>query len=116
MGSYHKSEKTIWWISHNNNDVFHYGKAEENQHISSGQPFLEIFDNVVEWENRLQILLPPDKYIQFNENIEEDKQTYGEVNKLKGYIDDLLYTDSVDSDLYEDKEFRIKVNLNKREN
>jgi len=43
----------LFWIAHNNNDIFHYGVANEKETLSTGQPNLEIFTNKVEWESRL---------------------------------------------------------------
>lgn len=109
MTTQHNTEKTTWWIAHNNDNVFHYGSCPEGQQISSGQPLFETFDNRNDWELRLQDILPSDKYIEFKEQQEEENELYE--NTPPQTIDDLgvdhkLYTDSVDHLLYENRGFR----------
>ena len=33
-----------FYLAHNEVDVFHYGGLQENQIVTTGQPFLEYFD------------------------------------------------------------------------
>ena len=33
-----------FYLTHNEVDVFHYGSLQENQIVTTGQPFLEYFD------------------------------------------------------------------------
>jgi hypothetical protein len=33
-----------YYVAHNDNDVFHYGKIEEGQQVDSGQPYFEEFE------------------------------------------------------------------------
>lgn len=35
-----------YYLAHNEIDVFHYGKLEDNQEIETGQPFLEFFETI----------------------------------------------------------------------
>lgn len=106
MTTQHNTEKTTWWIAHNNDNVFHYSSCPEGQQISSGQPLFETFDNKNDWETRLQELLPPDKYIEFNEIKElEDFDA-----SIEDELDYKLYTDSVEHLLYEDRGFRLGYN------
>lgn len=104
--------KQTWWIAHNNDSVFHYGSAAEGQRITTGQPFFETFDNRIQWEARLLEILPPDRYIEFNEAQEEEKQAHEDIKDTKSFVDHILYTDSVDHLLYGDKQFRYSENLN----
>lgn len=111
----HSATKTTWWIAHNSDDVFHYGQCPENQNISTGQPNLETFDNRIEWEKRLMELLPFDKYIEFNQEQEEEDESLGDFSPdLEIGTDHFLYTDSVDHLLYGEKGFRSIENPNRR--
>lgn len=106
------TEKQTWWIAHNNLDVVHHGSVVEGQSVLTGQPFLETFDNKVEWEKRLMSLLPPEEYIEYTETQEEEQQIYSGAKETMGIVDHLLYTDSIDHLLYENKGFRGVENLN----
>ena len=33
-----------FYLAHNGVNVFHYGSLQENQRVTTGQPFLEYFD------------------------------------------------------------------------
>jgi hypothetical protein len=37
-------ETTKYVICHNGNDVFHYSVVEPNDGLTTGQPFMEVFD------------------------------------------------------------------------
>ena len=52
----------LYYIAHNGIDVFHVGEAEIGQEITTGQPFLETFENIADYESRL---------IDLNINIEQ---------------------------------------------
>lgn len=106
-----KTEKQTWWIAYDNGETFHYGSIQENQQISTGQPFLELFHNKVEWEKRLLAILPPHKYNEFVESKESDEQILLASNRKS--LDHFLYTDSVDHLLYENRGFRLSENLNR---
>jgi len=32
-----------YYVAHNNEDIFHYGKIEEGQQVDSGQPYFKEF-------------------------------------------------------------------------
>ena len=100
--------KTIWWIAHNNVDVFHFGQIYEGQNLTTGQPFFETFDNKNEWDDRIEELLPTEQYREFLELKEEEDQI---PNKP---LDQMLYTDSIEHLLYEDRGFRLSENINRR--
>ena len=42
-----------FYLAHNEIDVFHYGSLQENQIVTTGQPFLEYFDTEQELIDRL---------------------------------------------------------------
>lgn len=52
MKNYTASEVT-YYIAYNNNGIVHYGKLAINQEVSTGQPFLETFQDEALWENKL---------------------------------------------------------------
>lgn len=37
-----------YYVAHNNEDVFHYGKLEEGQVMDTGQPYVEEFETELE--------------------------------------------------------------------
>jgi len=45
-----------YYIAHNNNDIIHYDQVEHGQVFSSGQEFIEEFDNFDDWTDRLTVL------------------------------------------------------------
>jgi hypothetical protein len=47
-------ETKKWFLATNKIDVFHYGEAEAGTTISTGQPFLELFDSEEEWLEKLK--------------------------------------------------------------
>jgi hypothetical protein len=42
-----------FYLAHNGIDVFHYGSLQENQIVTTGQPFLEYFELEQELIDRL---------------------------------------------------------------
>ena len=42
-----------FYLAHNETDVFHYGTLFENQTVTTGQPFLEYFEDEQSLINRL---------------------------------------------------------------
>lgn len=111
----HTTTKTTWWIAHNNADVIHSGQCPEGNQINTGQPNLETFDNRIDWEKRLTELLPPDKYMEREQEIEKENELFSPEDKdLDGLIDHRLYTDSVEHLLYDNKGFRSISNPNRR--
>ncbi len=99
----HTTTQTTWWIAHGLGEKIHYAQVREGIVITTGQPNLELFYNRAEWESRLTELgiaveLP-----------EEDELP------LEPTTDDLLFTDSVDDFLYEDKGFRHVANPYRRD-
>lgn len=51
-----KPAKKIWYIAHNDNDIFHYSSLETNQVVTTGQPYLEQFTTEAKMETRLKEL------------------------------------------------------------
>lgn len=45
-----------FYLAHNEVNVFHYGRLQENQVVTTGQPFLEYFDTEQELIDRILIL------------------------------------------------------------
>jgi hypothetical protein len=45
----------IYYLAHNGNDVFNYGKIGEGQKIETGQPALEFFNTIEELELKLSV-------------------------------------------------------------
>ncbi len=45
-----------YYIAHNNNDVVHYSRVCAGCEFSTGQPFIEEFDNEAEWIARINEL------------------------------------------------------------
>lgn len=112
MSQEFNATKTIWWIAHNNVDVFHYGQIYEGENLTTGQPFFETFDNKIDWDNRIEELLPADQYKDFLESKEQENELIN--NSLEKPLDSMLYTDSVEHLLYEDRGFRLSENINRR--
>lgn len=117
----HITTETTWWIAHNNDNVFHHGKCHEGTNISTGQPFLELFNNKFDWDKRVMELLPADKINEFtNQELEIKEMIEQELEAQipqdnHHNLDDMLYTDSVSHLLYGEKKFRAVANPNKRE-
>jgi hypothetical protein len=42
-----------YYLAHNGNDVFNYGKIDTDQTIETGQPILKFFDTIEELEAEL---------------------------------------------------------------
>jgi hypothetical protein len=42
-----------YFLAHNKLDVFHYGNIQEDQVLTSGQPYIEYFNTLVELQERL---------------------------------------------------------------
>jgi len=112
MSQEFNATKTIWWIAHNNIDVFHYGQIYERQNLTTGQPFFETFDNKIDWDNRIEELLPTDHYKDFLKFKEQETEIID--NSPEKPLDAMLYTDSVEHLLYEDRGFRLSENINRR--
>jgi hypothetical protein len=43
----------IYFLAHNQTNVFHYGSIHEDQVLTSGQPYIEYFNTLVELQERL---------------------------------------------------------------
>ena len=46
----------MYYLATNKVDIFHYGEIQENQEISTGQPFLEYFETKEELRDRMNEL------------------------------------------------------------
>lgn len=42
-----------YYLAHNGNDVFNYGKIDDDQEIETGQPILKFFATIEELESEL---------------------------------------------------------------
>ena len=42
-----------YFLAHNQIDVFHYGNIQEDQVLTSGQPYIEYFNTLTELQERL---------------------------------------------------------------
>ena len=103
MTNEYTTTSTTWWIAHNNDDILHYSKAEPNTIITTGQPTLETFDNKIDWEKRIIELSDPiktDSSGGVELNVSEQEIEDMEYDTF-GLIDHLLFTTSVDGELYE---------------
>ena len=57
MKKLEKKDTVIWYIAHNAENVFHFGKLEAGLELQTGQPILEEFETVVSpLENFIVIL------------------------------------------------------------
>jgi hypothetical protein len=68
-----------YYLAHNGNDVFHYGKLEDGQEIKTGQPILKFFDTAEELDFELSLY-----------NIEIEKTIEGTIETFDVIPDDSL--------------------------
>ena len=47
------TEQDKYYLAHNELDIFHYGILIPSQVVATGQPYLEIFDELDEFNERL---------------------------------------------------------------
>jgi len=58
MNEISKAEKNLWVIYHDKENVFHLVPVEKGQQSTSGLPFMEIFEEETEAEQRMLELNP----------------------------------------------------------
>ena len=64
--------KNKYYIAHNFIDVFHFGELKEGQTITTGQSHLEYYDNLDDFEIRLEALSPAAFDAYLNEKNKSD--------------------------------------------
>lgn len=96
MQSVTVSDTILYFLAHNNVDVFIYNTAESGQQITTGQPVLETFTDRALFINRLISFNRDVWYVAFNNNTVE---AYGLVNdtipdnydEVKTFFDEYTY-------------------------
>ena len=79
MKKLEKKDTVVWYIAHNAENVFHFGKLEAGLELQTGQPILEEFETEGEMSERLNFLNSDSKYYEkYLESIKEKDEDYDE--------------------------------------